>query len=213
MNIERMRALVNTNYLRVEMDINHDKQVIISPRTDIDPKTIEEIGANKPEIMKYIRDIEKGKDRIRSIIHHLKLMEKRKNEIPFDCDPNNPYEKLDLNKIEDLNKAIEIAKTINDEAYLFYFIAKKILMEDDNPSPQEIERAKMYNTITEMCFDYAKTFDDFGFCDIGAKYRERIILMPDENLDTIKEDFDKEITLFCESKDYDLNFSHLCNLL
>ena len=213
MNIERMRALVNNNYLQVGMDMNHEKQVIISPRTDIDPKTIEEIGANKPEIMKYIRDIGKGKDRIRSIIHHLRLIEERKNEIPFDWNTNNPYENLDLKKIEDLNKAIEIAKKINDEAYLFYFIAKKILIEEDNPSPQEIERAEFYNTVTEECYDYAKTFDDFGFCDIGAKYRERIILMPDENLDTIKEDYDKEITLFCESKDYDLNFSHLCNLL
>ena len=75
--------------------------------------------------------------------------------------------------------------------------------------PQEIDRAKLYDTITEMCYDYAKTFDDFGFFDIGAKYRERIILLPDENLDTIKDAFDKEVKLFSESKDYNLNFSHL----
>ena len=60
---------------------------------------------------------------------------------------------------------------------------------------QEIDRAKLYDTITEMCYEY----------------RERIILLPDENLDTIKDDFDKEVTLFSESKDYNLNFFPICN--
>lgn len=213
MTIEEIRTLVNKNYLRIKTNNENGKLMIVTPKKEVDTKTYNTIKENKEKIIKYIQNLEKGKSRINTIIHHLKLIKERYDKLPT-IDLNNlnnddPYENLDTRKIEDLNKAIEIAKKNNSEEELSYFIAKKILIEDDKPTPREIEKAKLYDTITNISYDYAKTYDDFGFMDIGAKYREEIILLTDKNLDTIKKNFDKEIDLYRTSKDYDFNFSHL----
>lgn len=213
MTIEEMRTLVNKNYLRIETNIKNRKLMIVTLKKEVDNETYNKIKNSKDEIIKYIQNLEKGKSRINTIIHHLKIIKERYDELPT-IDLNNfnnddPYENLDTRKIEDLNKAIEIAKKNNSKEELHYFIAKKILIEDDKPTPREIEIAKLYDTITNISYDYTKTYDDFGFMDIGAKYREEIILLTDKNLDTIKENFDKEIDLYGTSKDYDFNFSHV----
>ena len=210
MKLEYLRELVNQNLLRVEMsDAITRKEMLVSPKTDIDPITQEEIKENKEEIIKYIRDLEKGKDRIVTLIRNLKLLKDKLNDIPFEQVVNNPYEKLDINKLEDLNKAIELAMENKERAYLYYFAVKKMIMVDIHPTPREIEMARIYNTITETCRDYSETYNDFWFFEIGGRYREKVILMKEESLTLLEEEFNKEITDYCECKDYDLNFSHL----
>ena len=164
MKLEYLRELVNQNLLRVEMsDAITRKEMLVSPKTDIDPITQEEIKENKEEIIKYIRDLEKGKDRIAALIRNLKLLKDKLNDIPFEQVVNNPYEKLDINKLEDLNKAIELAIKNKEQAYLYYFAVKKTIMVDIKPTPREMEMARIYNFITEMCRDYSETYNDFWF--------------------------------------------------
>ena len=210
MKLEYLRELVNQNLLRVEMsDAITRKEMLVSPKTDIDPITQEEIKENKEEIIKYIRDLEKGKDRIAALIRNLKLLKDKLNDIPFEQVVNNPYEKLDINKLEDLNKAIELAIKNKEQAYLYYFAVKKTIMVDIKPTPREMEMARIYNFITEMCRDYSETYNDFWFYEIGGRYREKVILLKEESLNLLEEEFNKEITDYCECKGYDLSFSHL----
>ena len=210
MKLEYLRELVNQNLLRVEMsDAITRKEMLVSPKTDIDPITQEEIKENKEEIIKYIRDLEKGKDRIAALIRNLKLLKDKLNDIPFEQVVNNPYEKLDINKLEDLNKAIELAIKNKEQAYLYYFAVKKTIMVDIKPTPREMEMARIYNFITEMSRDYSETYNDFWFYEIGGRYREKVILLKEESLNLLEEEFNKEITDYCECKGYDLSFSHL----
>ena len=210
MKLEYLRELVNQNLLRVEMsDAITRKEMLVSPKTDIDPITQEEIKENKEEIIKYIRDLEKGKDRIAALIRNLKLLKDKLNDIPFEQVVNNPYEKLDINKLEDLNKAIELAIKNKEQAYLYYFAVKKTIMVDIKPTPREMEMARIYNFITEMCRDYSETYNDFWFYEIGGRDREKVILLKEGSLNLLEEEFNKEITDYCECKGYDLSFSHL----
>lgn len=210
MKLEYLRELVNQNLLRVEMsDAITRKEMLVSPKTDIDPITQEEIKENKEEIIKYIRDLEKGKDRIAALIRDLKLLKDKLNAIPFEQVVNNPYEKLNINKLEDLNKAIELAIENKEREYMYYFAMKKMIMVDIKPTPREMEMARIYNAITETCRDYSETYNDFWFYEIGGRYREKVILMKEESLTLLEEEFNKEITDYCECKGYDLNFSHL----
>ena len=111
--------------------------------------------------------------------------------------------------MEDLNKAIELAIKNKEHAYLYYFAVKKTIMVDIKPTPREIEMARIYNFITEMCRDYSETYNDFWFYEIGGRYREKVILLKEESLNLLEEEFNKEITDYCECKGYDLSFSHL----
>ena len=89
MDYETLRALVNTNYLRVEMDmadLSDTKEMLVSAKHNMDKDTFEKIKTHKDEIMKYIHDVEKKENRILTLIHKINLLDERYKELPLNVE-------------------------------------------------------------------------------------------------------------------------------
>ena len=212
MDYETLRALVNTNYLRVEMDmtdLSDTKEMLVSAKHNMDKETFEKSKTHKDEIMKYIHDVEKKENRILTLIHKINLLDERYKELPLNVEDILEYKGFDMNNPSDLSKVIKIADENRDKHYRFYFELRKSILEEYHPTPQEIAVARFYDKVTKMAFEYAKTFDDFWFCDIASKYREMALLPDNADVTAIENDFNEEIDKYCACKDYNLDFSHL----